>query len=140
MASYGIRREFIPIDSDGNVDNTELLKLLETFQRKEAEEKEKTDEGVIKCPSANDVLLGRGKPYQEYLGNSRMNEMIDERREAYQAASKIQKTAFRDAVLKLIQDSNGRFLKKSDEDENLWVEVGENVARDKISHSFCRRL
>jgi hypothetical protein len=31
----------------------------------------------IFCPSDNDVLLGRGKPFQEWPGNIQLSNIID---------------------------------------------------------------
>jgi hypothetical protein len=90
----------------------------------------------IMFPLKNDVLLGRGRPFQEFPGNVQLAKIIDDYREAYQAGKKLDKTAISTKSLKLVKDSNGRFLKKEDNIKGFWVDVSDEVAREKVSHGF----
>jgi predicted nucleic acid-binding protein len=47
--------------------------------------------------------------------------------------SKFEKTIVAESILKEIKDSGGRFLKQV---ELGWIEVGDVMARKKISHAF----
>ena len=43
-------------------------------------------------------------------------------------------------MLNVIKASNGRFLKKHEAEEGVWVEVNEKMAREKISHCFRTKV
>lgn len=86
--------------------------------------------GRILFPRANDVLLGRGRPYQEFFGNRMMATMIADMKEEYQASGKNRKTEVTNIVLQRVKQSGGRFLKKTD-DTKFWVPATDDVARDK---------
>jgi hypothetical protein len=87
------------------------------------------------CPGKYDVFLGRGRPYQEYEGNLRLADVIDENRSRYQAGGRGQKSIISEELVKKTQEVGGRFLKKT-EDGRSWVEVSNEVARDKVGHGF----
>jgi hypothetical protein len=133
--SYGITTETLPMDSEGNAHDIFLTDYLEDQQNKEEERKSMIDEKIL-FPLKYDVLLGRGRPYQEFPGNVKMADIIDSYREAYQGGKKVDKTALSNKVLQIVKKSNGRFLKKSDSNEAVWIEVSDNLARDKVSHGF----
>jgi hypothetical protein len=135
LAGFGIMKDKLPAVMDGEYTLEDFKQQLEDYRNLEQAEKASSD-GTIMVPLVNDILLGRGRPYQENPGNIRMANLIDEYRIEYQSKSKLQKTAMSNKVLKMIKDSDGRFLKKSSESGYHWVEVGDEVARDKVSHSF----
>lgn len=136
LASYGIQKNSLPVNYDGSIQNDWLLSYLQEREQKERTAKALAGNAII-SPRCSDVLLGRGRPYQEFPGNAKLAEIIDDHREAYQQPQrKLRKTAISNEVLKIIKLSNGRFLKKHESDEGIWVEVSDEIARDKISHSF----
>jgi hypothetical protein len=93
-----------------------------------------TAEGGI-APSSNDVLLGRGKPFQEYPGNLRLAILVDRYREKYMDAGRCDKAIISQHLVYQIKKADGRFLKKLTSD-GPWVEVSDEVARDKVGHGF----
>ena len=141
LAGYGIEKDTWPIDvKTGMVSNEEFLSFLSTASNAEQLENEKAvlDNKVIPL-TCNDVLVGRGKPYQEFPGNVKMKLLVDNSREAYQSGNKTRKTFLRDTIVNAVKASGGRFLQKSDDSVNSdWVEASDNVARRKISHVFRR--
>jgi hypothetical protein len=150
LMGFGIVKEALPFDVDGTVNLEGFSKYMKRIEEKEL--REQVGEDRILTPLSNDVLLGRGRPYQEFPGNLRLAEIIDEYRETYQSESKLQKTAMSNKVVTIIKDSGGRFLKKKGGSDHgkigivvaeEWVEVVDDVARDKVSHGFrtkTRRL
>lgn len=152
----------------------------EQWQIEQAEEERKT--GHVLYPLPNDVILGRGRPYQEYVGNQKLARIVERYRMAYQrAADRFEKTCISMDVVKSVYASGGRFLQKrpmsipkntqSDITDNnndttninsnsnsnnnknnnkkntnddhekeiigeYWEIVPDNVAREKVSHSF----
>ena len=138
MTTYGIGKESLPVDDNGNIGNDWLLSYLKSRKQEEDEAEAKAKEIFsIQYPLSTDVLLGRGRPFQEFAGNIRLAEIIEEHREIYQQSKrKFDKTDISNRILKIIKTSNGRFLKKDDADEGAWVEVSDEMARQKISHCF----
>ena len=88
-------------------------------------------------PRPNDVLLGRGRPFQLYSGNLALTAKIDENRTRYMTAKKMHKKIIPSEIVESIQASGGRFLKKVSGGSNAdWEEVDFETARLKVSHSF----
>ena len=96
----------------------------------------------VVVPGPFDVLLGRGRLIQEHLGNLRYRQMIDDLRETYDSVSKLEKTNIAKKIVQVVHASHGRFLQK---DEGVgfggffWIEVDDDTAREKVSHSFRNR-
>jgi hypothetical protein len=164
LMGFGIVKESLPFDVDGTVQLKGFFKYIKRLEEKELAEQVGLEDRIL-TPLSNDVLLGRGRPYQEFPGNLRLAEIIDEYREAYQSESKLQKTAMSNKVVTIIKKGStqassssgggggGRFLKKKGDSDpgnkigmvvaEEWVEVVDDVARDKVSHGFrtkTRRL
>jgi hypothetical protein len=142
LKSFGIPENILPMDSNGkSLDTTEFNFFLE--QQKEVEhtqaENRQNDLALnltrIDFPLAVDVLLGRGRPFQEFPGNMRLAVIVDLHRERYQSAMHGEKLKICAEVVHMIKVSGGRFLKQN-ESKDGWEEVGEVIAYDKVSHSF----
>ena len=109
----------------------ESCKALDELHRKELEMR------VLVGP--NDVLLGRGRPFQLYSGNLILAAIIDENRARYTMAKKMHKKAITIEIVEIIHKSGGRFLKKVSNAKNSscdWEDVDFETARLKVSHSF----
>jgi hypothetical protein len=87
----------------------------------------------IGVPGRNDVLLGRGKGFQQHSGNVRYRYLIEEHYNQYESSSKMEKKKLTEEVVRIIKEPSGRFLK---EDSAGWAEVEDGVARFKVSHAF----
>ena len=61
--------------------------------------------------------------------------LVDDERNKYKKADRFEKTTMTKDIVKTIKASNGRFLKRS-ASGNFWVEVRDDVAGEKVSHSF----
>jgi hypothetical protein len=94
-----------------------------------------TDIKVLRIciPGTSDILLGKGRKFQEHIGNIRFRYLIEEHRNRYEKAKKTQKTALADGIVSLVHKRSGRFLK---DDGAGWVEVNELTAREKVSSCF----
>ena len=90
--------------------------------------------------TSNDVLLGRGVPYQSHPGNLYLAKLIDAHAAQHKHGSRFDKVFLTWKILRAIkQDRKGRFLEKiseMDDDYEIWREVDDNVARTKISYGF----
>ena len=139
LMTFGLPMKSIPIRDDGTLKpelNEQYLRERHEKDKKfrRQEEDESRNGGIILYPNPNDVLLGRGRPFQQYTGNQRFNRIIDVHRERYQKiGDRFEKTCLSMDVVKLVQDSGGRFLQRA---QSGWERVTDFVAREKVSHSF----
>jgi hypothetical protein len=109
----------------------ERLKKEDEWRRREEEERPKD---CIVYPRTTDILLGRGRPYQDYSGNQRLARTIDSYREEYsQANDTFEKTCITMNVVKRIHELKGRFLQRTSDG---WKEASDDVARAKVSQAF----
>lgn len=90
----------------------------------------------VGVPSRNDVLFGRGKGFQNHIGNQKYRQMIEDCQETYELANKEQKTRIAEEIIDIIiLQGKGRFLK--DMDGSGWRIVSDPVAlRQKVAHAF----
>jgi hypothetical protein len=84
-------------------------------------------------PRKADVLLGKGKLIQEHSGNIRCRHVIESFNPRYKISTKMEKTSLARKVVQDMKNSGGRFLKQ---DAGGWVEVNDEIAREKVSRSF----
>ena len=56
----------------------------------------------------------------EFPGNLRLAALIDQHRETHQGLDRLGKTNISSQIVQLIQLSNGRFLKRADEEDDGW--------------------
>ena len=88
--------------------------------------------------SRNDVLCGRGGGTNVHPGNRRFRDLINGNRRAYLKARKNDKPAISRSIVHTIREMNGRFLKKDDK-RDVWVEIGDDNAREKTSQALRQR-
>lgn len=86
----------------------------------------------------NDVLSGRGGGTNVHPGNRTFRDLINLHRRSYLKARKNDKPAISRAIVRVIREQNGRFLKR-DEKSNLWYEIGDDAAREKTSQALRQR-
>jgi hypothetical protein len=92
--------------------------------------------GKIERPGPYDVLFGRGKPYQIHKGNRRFHKIVAAHKPRYLRSKQNQKCDIAKMVIKLVQQGNSapvRFLRR---EGYFWVEVPNEVAREKVSHAL----
>jgi hypothetical protein len=140
LMTYGIPHRLIPVAANGKIKLKNHMVFLD--MRRAAEEYDPYG-AVETCelPGNSDVLLGKGRPIQGYTGNRRLHGLIDEQLSIYHgfSNSKKQKTALSAEIVMMVQskDYGGRFLSK---ESGVWIEVSDEVARDKVSNTFRTRL
>ena len=84
-------------------------------------------------------VFGRGKGLQNRPGNVRFRHIVEMNLGQYEKSNRHDKTKLSESVMKIIQDSSGRFLKQSPTGGG-WIEVEDmNEVRDKVSHAFRAR-
>ena len=160
---YGIAHGIVPVASNGVLQKADFLQFVERrrllegnlkdFSKSEGnlvnigssgeEDNNPAEDSAmqhsstasLEAPSSRDVLLGRGKPYQDFAGNIYFGQLIDQYLERHNAAQKFEKTIISMSIVQTIKNRKGRFLKKN-KDTGLWDVVSDDVARDKVAHAF----
>ncbi|KAG7348149.1 hypothetical protein IV203_016854 [Nitzschia inconspicua] len=91
----------------------------------------------IHQPNPYDVLLGRGKPFQNHRGNQEMLRVVDSYRSKYHDVERSCKNEIVEEVLRVVKSNGGRFLERIEDFENsYWSEVEHSIAYRKIGHAF----
>lgn len=86
-----------------------------------------------------DILLGRGRGFQDHPGNRRMRGIVEKYKIRYHSLTRtLKKKLIQKAYMEIIQ-SGARFLKKLGKEDG-WVVVDSPIAFQKISHTMrCRK-
>jgi hypothetical protein len=91
----------------------------------------------IETPSDTDILLGRGRPVQEFPGNQWMLRIVSEFREKYTSARRDRRRSIAEELLDTLYKKGARFLKREDVGEDSsWVTVGRDAAYEKVTHAL----
>jgi hypothetical protein len=92
----------------------------------------------ITGPGDNDVLLGRGRPYQNFSGNKRMLHIVAQFKDEYSARPRDQKRAFVETVLDVVLKDDTKFLRRVEEGDgsSRWEEVDRTAAAEKVWHAL----
>ena len=162
LMTYGILIHSLPIDTSGTLDLSYVKREVEKYYNngKNGSASSKRDKNesniIIDIPASNDVVLGRGYPYQQFPGNLRLAILIDSYREMYSKSNRTNKTKISNMIVQMVKNQqNGRFITKqrsnadnrdSGDDDTVssnnnegyggWVIVSDEVAREKVSHGF----
>lgn len=139
LMSFGIPMNVFPMSLNGKLKTASHLKWIERRKQKELYMKQHSlPIGAVDIPSRNDVLLGRGRPFNIHPGNRLLHEIVESHFEEYDCAERTEKTRLAKAIVATINRDSGRFLKQHEE-SGMWVEVSETEARQKVNHSFRRK-
>ena len=84
-------------------------------------------------PFSQDVLFGKGTPFQNHPGNMRFRELIADHIKQYDKSQKKEKKDIAFGIIDTIRQSGGLFLKQ---DGGLWTRVNDEVARLKVTAAF----
>eukprot|EP00980_Cylindrotheca_fusiformis_P005715 scaffold1192_cov58-Cylindrotheca_fusiformis.AAC.9 len=157
LQSHGISQSTCPVDSSGEI----RQKILDTWYENHLDYMKSTGLCVGKLdgslPSANsawgsmergdilnsyavvnvresDVLLGRGRFFQDHPGNVRFRNALEDYRDAYDTARRNQKRRIVIELRQMLAAEGIRFLKQLD--GTNWVESDAKAVEDKIGQLF----
>eukprot|EP00980_Cylindrotheca_fusiformis_P005723 scaffold1192_cov58-Cylindrotheca_fusiformis.AAC.17 len=158
LQSHGISLSTCPVDPSGQV----CQAMLNTWYEDHLEHMKSTglrvDQLEYSTPSANivssmsmepceilnsystvdiratDVLLGRGRGFQEHPGNIRFRNVLEDYRDVYDSAPRIQKRRIAIELRQLLAADGVRFLKHAD--GVRWIESDIKTVEDKIGQFF----
>lgn len=83
----------------------------------------------------NDVLCGRGKGSNDYIGNCRFRALVGKNREGYASAKRSEKPLIALKIVHTIGNQGGRFL-KYDKSAQCWHTVPQDKAVEKTSQAL----
>jgi hypothetical protein len=135
LLSFGIPMNHFPIDND-----SKIIGLTDFCERRRSIEQERRIEqgSRILAPGKLDILLGRGKPLQEWLGNVQLNSTLAAHADRHNSTAMTRRGAKNelcDEIVTRIKESGGRFLKR-ELGAVEWIEVDDVMAREKVSRGF----
>ncbi|KAL3940972.1 MAG: hypothetical protein SGBAC_004580 [Bacillariaceae sp.] len=132
LRGHGIDPACIPVNSEGEMtDKLQHCRRLED-QRK-YERLNNPPRSTIHVPFSQDVILGKGCPFQNHPGNKRVRELVDCFAKRYDKAERGDKKEIAQEIVDAIKQSGGYFLKQ---DGKQWIRVDNKVARKKVSATF----
>jgi hypothetical protein len=84
----------------------------------------------------DDVVCGRDKFAQTYIGNQRLLDIIEFYRKEYPRTTERrgEKTRFISRIVAIIARNGGRFLKR--DENNYWVEIDAAARHERVSNSL----
>lgn len=141
--TFGVPREILPVDEDGNMTASFFNIWLGMRAEKErairdryasTEMSDTNTAQRVMVPGYFDVLLGRGKAIETSPGNKYLRLLISGHYDRYDDVARCEKNVVCLWILGMIQEKGGKFMKKNG--DHGWVEVPEAKAIDKISHDF----
>ena len=94
----------------------------------------------IESPNPNDVLVGRGLPYQTHIGNLRLGDLVETKYLSHfmSTDSKVEKTLINLSVVNDIrQQKLGRFIERTSQG---WVLSSDEQARKKVNSCFRSKV
>jgi hypothetical protein len=132
--TFGVPVQSFPITCEGEVKLACHIKWIGKRRAKDARLKQDVVFGGIDLPGHNDVLLGRGKPFNEHSGNVRLRRLVDLHKEEYKMARVGEKHTITRKIVESVKSNSGRFLKR--DPDGWWVLVSDDEATEKVSHNF----
>jgi hypothetical protein len=132
--TFGIPVQHLPVTHEGGLKTANHLKWIARRRIMDNCLKRGAPFDAVDLPRRDDVLLGRGKPYQENPGNVFMRALVESHLTTYQSAPLGQKSVLAAKVVELIQRAPARFVKKRD--DGWWVEVDNSEAMMKVLKTF----
>lgn len=89
-------------------------------------------------PTGTDVIIGRGKKCYNHEGNKKLRSIVASKLDDYaMSKTKSEKSTVLATIVTQIRTSNpaGKFI-RMDADTKLWFDVGNDLAKEKISQTF----
>eukprot|EP00934_Nitzschia_sp_Nitz4_P003377 Nitzschia sp. Nitz4//scaffold85_size83877//69165//70915//NITZ4_005239-RA/size83877-augustus-gene-0.153-mRNA-1//1//CDS//3329559167//3367//frame0 len=136
LMTYGIPVQSLPLTGELKVKSKNHLEFL-TMRRKATEFlRSNSSMEPILLPNSQDVLLGKGRPIQDWIGNKTLSEFIGAIVNNPHQFISTDHATIAASIVRHVKVCGGRFLSK---DSGVWLEVPDNVACDKVLHRFRHR-
>ena len=134
LRGHGIDPRCIPLNADGEI--SDALEHGQKMEQQRAQERLNNPlRRIIGTASSQDVLLGKGTPFQNHTGNRILRQIVSDRYREWERAQKGEKKAISQEIIDTIRGNGGLFLKQ-DTNCGKWILVDNNVATLKVSAAF----
>ena len=137
LMTSGIPIDAIPVTANGRLKTNNHTQWIARRRAKEASEEFLYGQGTfnkIDIPSHRDILVGKGKPFQQHPGNVYLRFLVGQKMYEYANACKRVKPYITWELVERIQATSGCFPGKGDDD--WWVEATDQEARRKVRFLF----
>ena len=94
---------------------------------------------TVDSPTEVDILMGRGKLFQDFPGTARLRQLVEDRRPVYEKCRKKEKIEIITGIINTVKATGGRFLKKemkSDGTGCIWVVADAESVHRKVNNAF----
>ena len=136
LLNYGIPAQSLPFDDSGRlVDDDFKVQVAKRRKWEEQVRSQHASSDFIEYPTRFDVLLGRGRPYQDFPGNVRLNQIVELRYAAYEESTLSEKTEIVVEIVHAIKGMGGRFLTRAAANETDGKPSGKTDTGDKHDKS-----
>jgi hypothetical protein len=136
LLSFGIRAADWFSPGQGMLCPQKLDKYVDDRRRREAEwrRQENSDSKFVPYPTKQMVLMGRGRPFHQWLGNEELSKLVSMHTDRYMdRVDRVDKTMIALEIVQRIQIGGGRFIRRTDEG---WETVEDQVAKEKVSQAL----
>ncbi|CAJ1965017.1 unnamed protein product [Cylindrotheca closterium] len=132
LRGNGIDPSSIPVNDRGEI--TDHFEDSQRLEKQRCLERLKYPiRSTIGVPFCEDVLLGKGTPFQIHTGNRKLRKIVVDRHKEYEKAKKGRKKVIAQECVDAIRSNGGLFLKQ---DGNKWFVVDIEVAIKKVGALF----
>jgi hypothetical protein len=131
---YGIIADIIPMTSTGRVKLKEHEKWIMIQVAREGSEGNNRPFHIVECPTRKHILLVKGRHVTRHEGNLRLRQILQERYDERNEASRAEKFNITSHVLDTLQGEGYTFLIKNDAD--CWIEPDRKTILEKIAIAF----
>lgn len=150
LASFGIPVDLFPITSKNELKKTNHMKWLSMRKVLESTrpnhyrlqfaslQDQRSKSLRINLPGRNDVLMGKGKPFQYHAGNVAMRSMVASCLQEYSASERSKKPDFAKKIISNIESKSGHFLRK--DPNGFWVLATADEVQEKLIKMFAFEL
>jgi len=131
--------DLIPFSQSGAIKKTNLNRWIAKNITRDIELAYSGAFTGVDLPTRNDVLMGKGRPFQHHAGNVLLQELVEANTDKYQAACQsLDKMDVVLNVISTIKARSGRFLEK--DDDGWWHEPHDVDVMDKVRKRFHRTI
>ncbi|CAJ1964947.1 unnamed protein product [Cylindrotheca closterium] len=135
LSTFGINSILLAVSQSGEKKTEKHRELMKVIKSIEVAKLLTPEKLTVLVPSATDVLLGRGKPIQNHVGNIRLGLIVESQLEEYdEIANRLDKTRLAEITMAKMKDAGVRFLSR--DDNGFWELATEQLARERVSSTF----
>jgi len=137
LLGFGIPVDLIPFSESGAIKKTNLNRWIAKNIARDRELANGETFSGVDLPTRDDVLMGKGKPYQHHFGNVYLGDLVEAyKNEYYFAPQATDKMGVVYKVMSSIKTRSGRFLEKHD--DGWWRESSDVNVMEKVRKRFQR--